>query len=74
MEFDPPRILRASKLRFGDFRAQGVPAILLGIAGIVLARGASRALQTMIPSLPETLREAKAVLEASRGERRQLRP
>jgi hypothetical protein len=52
MEIDPPRILRASKLRFGELRAQGVPAILLGAAAIVLAA--------------ETLREAKALIEATR--------
>ena len=66
MEIDPPRILRASKLRFGSLRAQGVPAILLGAAGIVLAAGVARALQTAIPALPETLREAKALAEATR--------
>lgn len=73
MEFDPARMLRASKLRFGSLRAQGVPAILLGAAGIVLAVGAGRALRTAIPTLPETLREVKQVLEAARSDPRSLR-
>ena len=66
MEIDPPRILRASKLRFGNLRAQGVPAILLGAAAVVLAAGVVRVLRVAAPSLPETLREAKALLEATR--------
>ena len=73
MEIDPPHILRASKLRFGTLRAQGIPAILLGAAGIVLAVGASRALQSAMPTLPETLREAKRVLDSSRPEPRSLK-
>jgi hypothetical protein len=66
MEIDPPRILRASKLRLGSLRAQGVPAILLGAAGIVLAAGIARALRSVAPALPETLREAKGLVEATR--------
>ncbi len=63
---DPARVLRLSKLRFGNVRAQGVPAILLGVAGIVLAAGAMRALQSAAPSLPDTIREMRALLEANR--------
>jgi hypothetical protein len=74
MAIDPARILRASKLRLGRLRAQGVPAILLGAAGIVLAVGASRALRAAIPTLPATLREAKMMLEAARLDARSLRP
>lgn len=74
MEIDPPRILRASKLRFGSLRAQGVPAILLGAAAIVLAAGVARALRTAIPTLPETLREAKALAEATRPAPKHLHP
>lgn len=74
MEFDPARILRASKLRVGTLRAQGVPAILLGVAGIVVCAGFMRALRAAAPNLPETLREAKHLVEATRPEPKLLRP
>jgi hypothetical protein len=66
MEFDPARVLRASRLRIGRVRAMGVPAILIGVAGIILAAGVARSLGTVAPMLPETLREMKNLLEARR--------
>jgi hypothetical protein len=73
MEFDPARVLRASRLRFGDVRAMGVPAILIGVAGIILAAGVSRSMGTIAPMLPETLRELKSLVEAGRDARK-LKP
>jgi len=73
MEFDPARVLRASRLRFGDVRATGVPAILIGVAGIILAAGVSRSMGTIAPMLPETLRELKSLVEAGRDARK-LKP
>ena len=64
--FDPARALRVSKLRLGNLRAQGIPAILLGVAGIVLAAGAMRALQAGAPNLPETIRELRQLIESNR--------
>jgi hypothetical protein len=69
MEFDPARVLRASRLRFGEFRAMGVPAILLGVAGVVLAAGVSRSLGSIAPMFPETLREMKSLVDAGRDAR-----
>lgn len=69
MEFDAARVLRASRLRFGDLRAMGVPAILIGAAGIVLAAGISRSFRTIAPMLPETLRELKSLIDAGRDAR-----
>jgi hypothetical protein len=69
MEFDAARVLRASRLRFGNVRAMGVPAILIGVAGVILAVGASRSLGTIAPMLPETLREMKSLVEAGRDAR-----
>jgi hypothetical protein len=63
---DPAKALRVSKLRFGNLRAQGVPAILLGVAGIVLAAGAMKALQAGAPTLPDTIREMRQLLESNR--------
>ena len=74
MEIDPVRILRASKLRVGTFRAQGPPAILLSVAAVVMAFGAARSLMVATPALPETLREAKNLLESTRREPRPLQP
>jgi len=63
---DPAKALRASKLRIGSLRAQGVPAILLGAAAIVLAAGAMRALKAGAPNLPDTLRELRQLIESNR--------
>ncbi len=68
MEFpDFARILRASKVRFGPLRAQGAPAILLGVATVVVAAGAIRALGVGAPNLPESIREFRLLLESGRG-------
>jgi hypothetical protein len=71
----PPiaRILRASKLRYGAFRARGAPAILLGVTAIVLAAGSVRALRSAAPSLAESLREATKLIEALRSDRAEQR-
>lgn len=73
MEFDAARVLRASRLRVGRVRATGVPAILIGVAGVVLAAGVSRSFRTIAPMLPETLRELKNLVE-TRNEARHLKP
>jgi len=63
----PPKIMRASRVRIGkQFRLDGIPAILFGVAGVVLAAGAVKILERAAPSLPETLRETKGVIETVR--------
>jgi hypothetical protein len=69
MNFDPAEVLRASRLRVGKVRAMGVPAILIGAAGIVLAAGISRSLKAIAPALPETIRELKSLIDAGRDVR-----
>ena len=59
---------RSFKLEFGGFRAQGVPAIILSLAGLTAAAGAVRLLNANASMLPETLREAKGFVEALRGD------
>lgn len=66
------KMLRASKLEIGPLRAQGVPAILLGSASIVLAAGAMRAIAAGAPNLPETIRELRGLLESTRREPKKL--
>jgi hypothetical protein len=69
---DYARILRASSLRYGDFRARGLPAILIGASAIVLAAGTVRALKTAAPSLAEVVRETTKLVEAARSDQRRL--
>lgn len=72
LKINPAKVLRASKLAVGPIRSRGVPAILLGAAGIVLATGAMRALREGAPALPETIRELRGLLESSRRDRKSL--
>lgn len=72
--FDPARILRASSIRYGDFRARGVPAILLGAGAIVVAVGSMRALRAAAPALGDVLREATKLVDAMRTDRPRLKP
>lgn len=74
MSFDAARVLRASKLRFGGFRASGAPAILLGVSALVLAAGAARSIAALVPLLPETIRETKSLIETTRRDARLLTP
>jgi hypothetical protein len=63
------RMTKNFKLRVGSLEAQGVPAIVLSWAGIVLAVGLVRAIDRNATVLPEAFREAKGLLEAIRAER-----
>jgi hypothetical protein len=58
------RVQRAFQIEVGPVRASGVPAILIGVAGIVLARGVTSALMQNAPRLPETLGAARGLAEA----------
>lgn len=63
------KIFKSFRLHAGGLEAEGVPAVILAWAGIVLAVGLVRALDRNAPVLPEAFREAKGLLEAIRGER-----
>ena len=69
---DFARILRASQLRYGGFRARGVPAILLGVSDDRRSPpGPSRALAAPRRRWPKSLREAtKLVAGAAHRPRR----
>jgi hypothetical protein len=58
------RLQKSFTLEVGPLRATGVPAILLGITGIVLAGGVTAALTKGSTRLPETLGEARGLAEA----------
>jgi len=71
--WDPIGALKASRIRVGkSLRAQGVPAILMGVSCVVLAAGVSRAIQTAAPALPDAFREGRNLWESMR--RRPLNP
>lgn len=58
------RLQRSFTIEVGPLRATGLPAILLGVTGIVLASGVTAALARSAPRLPETLGEARGLAEA----------
>jgi hypothetical protein len=71
--WDPVGALKASRVRIGRaVRAQGVPAILVGVSCVVLAAGLSRAIQSAAPALPDAFREGRNLWESMR--RRPLNP
>jgi hypothetical protein len=58
------RIQRTFTIEIGPLRARGVPAVLIGVTGIVLASGVTAALAKGSTRLPETLSEARGLAEA----------
>jgi hypothetical protein len=58
------RVQRTFTIEVGPLRARGVPAILLGVTGIVLASGVAAALAKGASRLPETLGEARNLADA----------
>ncbi len=66
-------LVHASRFAIGRrVRARGVPAVLMGVAVVVLAAGVSRTLQGVTSIVPESLREAREFWRAVRGERRDM--
>jgi hypothetical protein len=68
------RMSRSYTIEFGPVRATGVPAILIGVTGIVLASGVTALLSRAGGRLPETLHEAKGLAQTLRGDRPRLNP
>lgn len=62
------RVTRTFKLEVGPLKAQGVPAVLVAVTGVVLAGGIARALSQGADRLPETLREARGLAQSLRRE------
>jgi hypothetical protein len=60
------RVTKTFSLEVGPLRAQGVPAVLVALTGVVLAGGVARALMQSSDRLPETLREAQSLAGAMR--------
>jgi hypothetical protein len=67
------RVQKSFTIQIGPVRATGVPAILLGVSGLVLATGLTNALNKSANRLPETLGEARGLAEAIGGGSRRLK-
>jgi hypothetical protein len=68
------RMQREYTIEVGPVRATGVPALLLGVCGIVAATGVAAFLSRSAARLPETLSEAKGLAQTLRGDRPRLTP
>lgn len=66
------KVTKTFSLEVGPLRAQGVPAILVGVTGVVLAAGVAKALMQSSDRLPETLREARSLAQTVRPEVQKL--
>jgi hypothetical protein len=58
------RVQQTFTIEVGPLRASGVPAILVGVTGILVASGVTIALSKGATRLPETLGEARGLAEA----------
>jgi hypothetical protein len=61
------RVQKSFTIQIGPLRATGVPAILIGVSGVILASGVTHALGKSANRLPETLGEARGLAEAIAG-------
>ena len=58
------RLQKTFTIEIGPLKATGVPAILLGVTGIVLASGVTAALSRGASRMPETLDAARQLAAA----------
>lgn len=58
------RVQKTFSIEIGPLKATGVPAVLLGVTGIVLAAGVTTALSRSASRLPETLDAARQLATA----------
>ena len=61
------KLQKSFTIQIGPLRASGVPAILLGASGIILASGVTAALRQSANRLPETLGEARGLAQVLTG-------
>lgn len=58
------RVQKTFTIEVGPIKATGIPAVLLGVTGIVLAGGVTAALSRSASRLPETLDAARELASA----------
>ncbi len=68
------RVTRTFRIEAGPFRAQGAPAVLVALSGVLVAAAIARAIITGSDRLPETLREARALAQSMRRDAPRLQP
>lgn len=68
------RVMRTFRIEAGPFRAQGAPAVLVALSGVLVAAAVARAIVTGSDRLPETLREARALAQSMRHDAPRLQP
>lgn len=61
------KLQKTFTLEIGHFRATGVPAVLIGASGIIIASGITTALRQSANRLPETLGEARGLAQTLSG-------
>ena len=62
------RMNAAYSIEVGPIRAQGVPAILVAVTGVVVGAGIARFLAGAGERLPETLGQARGLAETLRND------
>jgi hypothetical protein len=68
------RVQRTFEIQIGPIHARGVPAILVGVTGIIVGSGIAAMLSKGAERLPETLREARGLTESIRANHTHLNP
>lgn len=66
------RVTKTFQIEVGPVRAQGVPAILVAMTGVVIAGGVASSLIRSSDRLPETLNAARALAQTLRPEQTKL--
>lgn len=61
------KLQKSFTIEIGPVRATGIPAVLIGAGGIVLASGITAALNKSANRLPETLSEARGLAQTLSG-------
>ena len=62
------RILRTFSIEVGPIRATGAPAMLVALTGVIVGVGVATALTRASSQLPESLREAKGLINRLRND------
>jgi hypothetical protein len=68
------RVQETFEIHIGPIHARGVPAVLIGVTGIVVGSGIAAMLAKSAERLPETLREARGLSDSIRGANSHLNP
>ncbi len=62
------RVARTFKMEIGGFRAQGAPAVIAAVCGLTFVAGFVRAINQNAAMLPDTFREARALVDSLKAD------